>query len=226
MNENKHEQPTAQPGFMEQIEQEANESLHPLLQKVVDNIKVIGLVLFLIVAGVGGYAWYGNNQKGKMTAAREKLGQIAMEKAPEKKIAALTSFLGTSPAELQTAIRLELIKTYQAQQDYDNSLKQWEKLATSQDKTIKTLALLGQANDNVQLKKFESALPLLQEAKTVAGKAYTTIITSQIGNVAEQAGKWQEALTAYEELKNDIHIANKDFIHYKINQIKQQIKKG
>ena len=92
----------------------------------------------------------------EMTAAREKLGDMAMEQEAEKKIKALSAFLTTAPKQMETAIRLELIQAYQSQQDYDNSLKQWEKLATSKDKTVKTLALLGQANDNVQLKKFDN----------------------------------------------------------------------
>ncbi len=226
MNDNTNEQPVSQTGFMEQIEQEANESLHPLLQKIVDNIRLIGLTLLVIIGSVGGYAWYQNNQESKMATAREKLGTIAMEKDAGKKIEALNAFLGKAPAQMKTAIRLELIQTYQLQQDYKSSLQQWDKLAASTDKTIKTLALLGQANDNVQLKQFDKALSQLKQAKDVAGEAYTTIISSQIGNVAEQAGKWQDALGAYEDLKNDIRITNKDFINYKINQLKQQIAKG
>ncbi len=212
--------------LIEELGQGSVPALNPLLQWIITYIKVIGLVLVLIVGGVGGYAWYQNHQKVQVELALEELGSIVAQKDSAKKKEDLLAFLKTASKEIQGTVRLELIEVYRLEQDYKNSLEQWRELAKTKDATVKTLALLGVANDLVHLANFDEALSVLNEVKTVGGKAYEPIVLGKIALVAELAGKWQEALAAYKELQGDIRNPNKEFINYKIDQIQQKINKG
>lgn len=221
-DEKQERQPEDSIGFMRQIEQEADESLHPLLQKIVDNIKVIGIALVAIILAVGGYSWYKYNQQTELQAAREKLGHIRLLSDNDQKIKELESFLQKAPADLTTAARLEIIREYENRKSYDNCAEQWEKLSLSNDKELKTIALIGLANSNARLGKFDEALQAIQKAQENAGEYYKTSLIGLTGNIAEMGQKWDVALTAYETLKDDLNITNKGFIEYKINTIKQK----
>ncbi len=212
--------------FIEEIGQGSVPTLNPLLQWIVKHIKCIGLIILLIIAGVGGYAWYENYQKSKIELALEEFGTITAQEDIAKKKEALIAFLKTAPKEIQTTVRLELIDTYQVEQDYESSLEQWRELAKIKDPLVKIIALFGVANDLVHLANFEEALTVLKELKSFGGKAYEPIILNRIATVAESAERWQEALDAYKELQGDIRNPNKDFINYKIEQIQQKINQG
>lgn len=212
--------------LIEEIGQGSVPALNPLLQWIVTHIKCIGLIVLLIIAGVGGYAWYENYQKSQIEFALEEFGTIAAQEDIAEKKEALIAFLKTAPEEIQSVVRLELIELYRVEQDYKNSSEQLRELAKANNPLVKTLALLGAADDLVRLANFDEALTVLKDVKVFAGKVYEPIILNRIATVAESAEKWQEALDAYKELQGNIRNQGKDYINYKIEDIQQKINQG
>ena len=67
-------------GVMEELEGEVNEDLHPLLKKVEEHIKTIGLVVGLIILSAAAYSGYDYYQEKSFEQAKTKLGDILAEK--------------------------------------------------------------------------------------------------------------------------------------------------
>jgi tetratricopeptide (TPR) repeat protein len=93
---------------------------------------------------------------------------------------------------------------------------------------LRVVATLGRAKALRLQGDPEAALDLLQDLAETAPDRYSRSINFEIAGAAEQAGKWQQALSAYQELKSasDITSGNREFLQYKISQLQQKAAGG
>jgi predicted negative regulator of RcsB-dependent stress response len=207
------------PGFIDEIEQEADEDLHPLLKKILDNVKPIGLGIAGVILAVGVYSGYQSFQESKVEDARTRLGSILAQQDTDARIDALQDFLKQAPESLRTGISLELAKSGMAADRLDVALNAWKRLAAESDPTLRTVAGLGQARVLSMQGKDGEALDLLVSLKSNAPEGYGAILSTQIAKCAERVGDTTRALAAYQDMKNQAKGQDTAYIDYKIAKL-------
>ncbi|GAU07692.1 tetratricopeptide repeat protein [Desulfoplanes formicivorans] len=209
--------------IIDEIEHEADQDLHPLLKKILDNLKPIGLglgALILLVGAYSGYTTYTGIQANKLTNA---LGTILLEQDPAKRITSLNQFLQEHPSALSVGPLLELANTAMTSKDYTTAASAWARVADKTEGDIHILASMGQARALSLDGKYKEALTILEAIDTVSAKDFATPLARQIAFVAEQNGDWEKALAAYQELKAAGAVTNTAFLDMKIADIKAKM---
>jgi tetratricopeptide (TPR) repeat protein len=217
-------------GVMEELEGEVNEDLHPLLKKVEEHIKTIGLVVGLIILSAAAYSGYDYYQEKSFEQAKTKLGDILAEKQGPSKISALEKFLGQAPDSMLQGVQLELAKLCMQEGKYEQASTYWQALASSGPENLHTVALLGQAKAERMQGNFQKAQQILKDLAQQAPKAYTRNIQLELAATAEEAQDWKQALKAYQTVKSEMDNVQgggkKDYFDYKITQIRKKMDSG
>jgi predicted negative regulator of RcsB-dependent stress response len=218
-----------QGGFSQKIAEEVNEQIHPLAQKIQDNLKLIALVIggiIVIAAAVTGYRQY---KSATIQDARQRLSAVLAKDQEPEKIRALQDLLGDVPGELRPGVLLELAKASMERKSYSEAATYWKRVAAETGETnTRVVATLGRAKAMRLQGKPEASLDILTELARSAPDRYQRSINYEIAGAAEQAGKWKQALSAYRELKSatDITSGNRNYLQYKITELQQKASGG
>ncbi len=207
----------------EALGQEVPEELHPLLQKFVDNLKVIGLAVGLVLAGVGGYALFNHFKAEKLKETREALAAAAALKSGTERIQALEKLAADAPKSLRVSVLLELARALTENKESAKAAEVWKDLAEATDDDFLIIAKLGQAASLSGAGRHSEALDMLKDLKAGAPESYAPHITRQIAAEAEASGDLSGALSAYQELKAMDTKGNQVFLDYKIKQFQDRL---
>ncbi len=211
------------PDILDEIQQEADQDLHPFLKKILDNIKPIGMGIGAIILVVGAYSGYTTYAANQATQLNNTLGTILIQKDSQKQIASLHDFLQNHPSAMPVGTLIELANISMKSKDYTEAADAWGKVAAQTDKEIKILALMGQARALSLQEKFKEALAVLDSIDPLTSKEFATPIARQTAFAAEQAKDWKKALSSYEELKTEGASTNTAFLDMKIADIKTKL---
>lgn len=205
---------------------EVGDEMHPLLQKFMENIKLIAIVFGAVVVIFGGYALYDYVQDKRLQSSSEMLGEILVSTQGQERIKALQGFIEQAPEALKVGARLELAAAYQNTGDYEAALDVWTRLEGQGDATLTPVIVLGKVQALVQTGKQEEALELLTQYKPQAPESYKNAVEQRIAEVAEEAGKIEQALEAYRELAGNEQLGPsiRDYLQYKIAELEAQQK--
>ncbi len=220
--------PSTKDKVFHRLEEEVNEEIHPILQKILDHIKEIGIaigIIILIAASFTGYKYY---KSITMENAKERVSQILTHNQGKEKIKALENYLSKAPSELKQAINLELATLCMKHQEYKKAAKHWEDIALStEDINLRTIASLGQAKALQHQGQHSKALQVLEKIEQKAPQSYKQNIHLEIASVAEQTQDWEKALNAYQKLKAEADKAKvrENYLEYKIAQLQKKISK-
>ncbi len=212
--------------ILEEIEQEADQDLHPFLQAILDNLRPIGAGIVAIILTVGAWSGYTTYQGIQDKKLNDALGTILMEQDMDKRITSLNTFLKEHPSAMPVATLLEVANAAMNGKDYPEAASAWAKIAKKTKGSVKVVALMGQAQALSLDGKYKEALSVLETIATAdaaAAKNFTTPLTRQKAFAAEQAQDWKKALTAYEELKTSGNVTNTAFLDMKIARIKAKM---
>lgn len=220
-----NKQDPIQPQFMQQIESEADSTLHPLLEKILNNLKLIGLIIggiVLIAAGISGYKLYQNHRAEQATA---RLGEILSVEAPGARAEKLAEFAQNAPSNLAAGIELELARSLMQNKDYKQAAKTFADLK-NMDEDLLPIAVLGQAKALQLAGDYGRALKVLEEHKGKLPKEYKRPLKNMLAFCAEKSQNWQKALAAYQELKSESSMAQGQgrtgFFDFKIKQMQEK----
>ncbi|MDY7000640.1 MAG: tetratricopeptide repeat protein [Thermodesulfobacteriota bacterium] len=207
----------------EALGQEVPEELHPLLQKFVDNLKIIGLAVGLVLAGVGGYALFGHFKDVKLKETRDALAATVAQKSGSARVQALEELAADAPDTLRASVLLELARALHENKEFAKAVPVWKDLAEVTDDNFQLIAKLGQASALSGEGRHSEALDMLKNLKADAPKSYIPHITRQIASEAEAAGDLAGALSAYQELKSLDTEGSQVFLDYKIKQFQTRL---
>lgn len=200
------------------IEQEMDSDIHPLLKKILDNIKSIGLVIggiILVVAVYSGYSAYTDSRQAEAT---EKFGEIMLQPDPKERISHLEAFAANAPSDMLIAVHLELAKTLMETGAFDRAAQSWETVAAT-DERARVFAGLGKAKSLMMRQEYSQAMDVLHSIKALAGEGLSPLISSTLAFAAEKAGQKDVAVAEYEAMKAaDPSIS--PYAEYKIAQLK------
>lgn len=208
---------------LSQIEANVPDSMHPVLEFLVNNVKLLALGaggLVVLALAVGGYQWYEGQQ---IAAAKAELGQILTSSTGDARLEKLEGFLASAPEGMKRGVLLELASTADAQDKHDQAARYWNQLAGLADADMRVIARLGMAKSLLEADKAKEALTQMQQLQAEAPAAYTTSILRQLAVTAEAAGDLPVALEAYRKLAEKGDALNKQFVEFKIGRLEANI---
>lgn len=201
------------------IEQEMDSDLHPLLKKILDNIKPIGITIGGIVVAVAVYSGITSYQESQREKAMSELGVIMTMADQGARIEKLEAFATSGPEELRSAAQLELARIYMDQNDYEKAAGAWQAIGKATD--IRIIAGLGEAKALILKGDHAKAVEILSALKKDAGQEFLPAISANLAFAAEKAGQIELAISEYEALKSK-EGGNEAFLDYKIGTLKSK----
>lgn len=200
------------------LPEEFVESLHPVLQWIVNNAKMLGVLVAVVLALLAVYGVYENFQAKAAANQANELGLIVMQKPGKEKVAALEAFAKESAAGLQTTVLFELAQALQDAKEYKRAAEVWAQIASKGDKSVTVVAGFGQAQTLAMAGEPAKGLAVLEQLKNTAGKPYANIVTQRIALLAEAAGDTGKAIAAYKDLleKEKTQVQARGYYEHKI----------
>jgi hypothetical protein len=201
------------------IEQEMDSDIHPLLKKILDNIKPIGITIGGIVVAVAVYSGVTTYQESQRAKAVSELGVIMTMADQTARIEKLEAFAKSGPKELRIAAQLELARVFMDQNDYEKAAGAWSSVGQGAD--IRVIAGLGEAKALILKGDHAKAVEILSALKKDAGQEFMPAISANLAFAAEKAGQIELAISEYEALKSK-EAGNEAFLDYKIGTLKSK----
>ncbi len=216
----------SQSPILNEIESEAESTMHPLLEKILNNLKLIGTIIgaiVLLAGGISGYKMYKNHQ---IEQATSKLESILSRDDAAAKAEALDKFAKKAPDVLSTGVRLELARALMQNGDYRKAAKSFAQLQ-GKNNDLQPLAILGKAKALILADEYAKAVAFLERNKGKVPEQYQRPLSNMLAYSAEKSGNWQKALSAYQELKSQSDMfqgqGKAGFFEYKINKMQQKM---
>lgn len=205
--------------ILKTIEQEMDSDIHPLLKKILDNIKPIGITIGGIVTAVAVYAGVTSYQEAQHDKAVSELGGIMVLADQNARTEKLQAFAQSGPKELRSAAQLELARIFMDQSDFEKAAQAWR--AVGQNADVRTIAGLGEAKALILGGEPAKAVEILSALKKDAGPEFAPAISANLAFAAEKAGQNDLAISEYEALRSK-EGGNEAFLDYKIGTLKSK----
>lgn len=205
------------------VEQGSKDDLHPLLRKITENLKLIGVVLGAIVLVAAGYSGFTLFKQRQIAAAQNELGQILTQQNPEQAAQAMADFLPQAPSSMRQGVRLEMARLSMEAEDYAQAQNAWQGLldSTPSEDPLHTVATFGLAKTQRLQDQPENALQTLEDIRGDIAEPYRQFLLTELAATAEAAQEWQTAISTYKTLRDSQDTRQKDFLEYKINQLQK-----
>jgi predicted negative regulator of RcsB-dependent stress response len=201
------------------IEQEMDSDVHPLLKKILDNLRPIGIAVGGIVAAVAVYTGVNSYQESQYEKAVSELGVIMTTDDLSARAEKLQAFAQSGPKTLRTAAQLELARIHMDQNEFGKAADAWRSVSQNADTRI--IAGLGEAKALILGGEPAKAVEILSALKQNAGEEFVAAISANLAFAAEQAGQIELAIAEYEALKSK-ESGNEAFLEYKIGALKSK----
>lgn len=201
------------------LEQQMDSDVHPVLKKIIDNLKPIGIAVGGIVAAVAVYTGVNSYQESQHEKAVSELGVIMTTDDLSARAERLQAFAQSGPKTLRTAAQLELARIHMDQNKYAEAAEAWRSVGQNADTRI--IAGLGEAKALILGGEPAKAVEILSALKKNAGEEFAAAISANLAFAAEQAGQMELAISEYEALKS-VESGNEAFLDYKIGSLKSK----
>ncbi|MBN2139762.1 MAG: hypothetical protein PHV85_08860 [Desulfovibrionaceae bacterium] len=202
------------------LEDRLSEGAPPALRWLIHNLRPIifaALGVVLAAAAVAGFKAY---QSRALARANEDLGAILVKYSGQERIERLEKFLPQAPDELKTGVLFELAGECMGQKDYAKAAGFWKQLSAGPDRDVVVLAGLGRAKCLSLSGRPGEALGILSDLSRSAPEPYRMPVYRQLAAAAEEAGDLDAAISAYEELAGLDNSPGKQFLEFKVEQLK------
>lgn len=209
-------------GLLDRIMSEADDSAHPILQKIQEHIYKIVLVLGLVLFIAAAYSLHSFWQERKINLANAEMEEIMVQADPHARMSQLETFLNKAPDRLKGAIFLEMARTSMDMEEYEKAADSFGQLGKF-DRDMRPVALLGKAKAYELMEEHGRALRALQEESSAIPDEFQVQYLNLMSFNAERAGDYAAALDAYERLKDKAQGTEIDFIEYKIKTLRQKL---
>ncbi len=208
------------------LDAQVPEELHPALQFLLDNIKPIGVGILTVVVVVAAITGYQNYQKKQLIEASQKLGKIVQSSQGDERIKALQSFIAEAPEAVLPSALFSLADEAMQAGQYAVAADAYKRLAGLSDDSTALVAILGQASAEMAGGNPGEAADLLSQLKAKAPENFVIMINMQLAQAYEQAGQYQAAIDAYQDVLNKTGQESRSLFEYKISKLKAKLELG
>ncbi len=210
------------PHLLNELQSEVSNEATPLLQFILKHamLIMIGLGVFVcILAGVGGYNWYSENN---LLKAQGQLGSIILSNEGEKRVVALEAFLPTAPESMKSGVLLSLAETSMAIKAYDKAATYFGNLATlDPEGATGLLATLNQGQALLLAKKPKESLAVLEPIVSKVADEQRIVIQQSVAEAAIQVGDIEKARQTFENMANTSQGPEARFFKYRARTVGQ-----
>ncbi|NCC24183.1 MAG: hypothetical protein EOM25_03140 [Deltaproteobacteria bacterium] len=224
MDQRKQNPAEGQKDILAEIEQEADQDMHPVLKWILDHIRFIAVGIagvVLAVAAFQGIQWHFDSRNADL---ENRLTAIIDQTNATERISGLETFLAEAPKSLRDRASLALVQALMESERYVEAEAVWTRLTASNDRELGIVAAFGLAKTFALQAKYEAALAELVKIKAQNLEEYKFFLNQEIAAVAESAADLKEALAAYEDLKalgeTNVDMA---YVDYKIRHIQARM---
>ena len=214
------EQNTTQ-DILNQVHESTPDSLHPVLDYIIKNGKLIAAGIAAIILIAGGAAGFKYMNQQQLIAAQSEMGSILIKYSGEEQLKALADFEKKAPSSMKPAVQLALAKSLMDASRYAEAKAAWASVGKSSPE-MAPVAGLGEAKCLMLENKASEALPILQSLKASAGEHFAATISKVLAEAAEQAGKFQLAIETYQALLTSSP-QEAPYFEIKINELKAKL---
>lgn len=188
--------------IMDHVQDAVPDSIHPFLDYLLKNGKMIAGIIGAIIVLAAGYSYMQYSKQSAMQQAEAKMGAIMIQYSGTEQAQRLEAFQPEAPEEMQSAIELALAKAYMDASEFEKAANAWKKIA-DKGGAISSVATLGQAKSLILGDKPTEAVSLLQKLKAKVGENYKATINRLLASAAVMSGKYQLAIQAYQALMSN-----------------------
>lgn len=207
--------------ILNQVHESTPDSIHPLLDYLLKNGKLIAsaiVAIIIIAAGFSTYQYMGEQDQLK---AQSELGAILIKHSGAKQAEALAAFGKKAPSEMKPAVQLALAKAWMDAKDFTKAEVVWAALA-KENKELAPVAKLGTAKCMMLANKPAEAVNILQDLKEKSGNTFGPTINRMLADAAEKSGNIQLAIQAYQGLLTS-NPNEKAYLEGKIKELKNKL---
>ncbi|WP_243311562.1 tetratricopeptide repeat protein [Fundidesulfovibrio agrisoli] len=197
-----------------------DQQMSPLAKFFFNNWRIMAVMVIAVVVATAGYAWYASSVKQSKIKAENELGAIIASKTGPERLTALEAYLKSAPASTKGATLLEIANTAQEQGQFDKAAEAWNQLYLSAPEGMREIAGMGYATAIAQKGDKLAAVKFLVDMLPKAPKPFQPVVARQLASLAEEAKAWDEAISAYERMKDLGMGGNKAFYEAKIAELK------
>lgn len=205
--------------ILKTIEQEMDTDVHPFLKMILDNIKAIGVAVFLIVAAVAVYSGMDVYREKERAKAVSELGLLLETADPAERTQKLESFVASAPSDIRLGARLELASLYMEQNEFEKAAAVWKNVESESKDQFSVVAALAESRALMLKNDYAKAVDILVKAQKNADSAMRPMISGALAFAAEKAGQKDLAIAEYTALK-EANPGGAEFLDHKIAQLK------
>ena len=211
--------------LMGEIQSEVAVEATPLLRFVIEKSRIIVscvVVLLLVIIGVGGWQWH---QSRVERDAHLELGRILVGTEGAGRIAALETFLPSVPESMRPGVQLEIAVAAIGLEQYAKAAEAYGAVAAADPKgAMGLMAAMNQADVLQREGKYAEALVIFDALEKSAPESLRPSILEGQALSAEQAGKLDRALAAYESIATNLGDAgNTGYFQAQIAELKARM---
>ena len=209
------------PGILGELQSEVAVEAAPLLQFIARNALVIMVLLGIFVAvvvGAGAWQWYASKRDEE---AQTNFSRLLLQQQGAARVNALENFTATAPDSIRLAALMELGLAALAENDAAKAATAFARVAVlDKDKPFGTVAALSKAHTLMQAGKAAEVLTILEPLENTVPEYMRVQVRRLIALNAQQAGKTDRAIKAYEDLLAGATGDDADYYRFCIQQIK------
>lgn len=213
----------AQPGgagFMDELQHGVSREAQPLLTFLTENYRKILAGIGVVLVIVAGYGAYEYSSRSALASARTELGEILVNRDGQARLEALEVFAAKAPAAVRTSALFELARLSLEAGAYDRAGAAWDSLVTTAAGDAVFIARMGRAQAFAAAGKAEEAFAAMEAAEAAAPESFKNIALLQLAVAAEQVGRLDRAIAAYESLMTQGSDGDKEMFAHKIADLK------
>lgn len=214
-----------QTSLLHQLSSEVTPEADPALRFILNNIKTISLSLGAVVLLAGGAAAYSWNSAATLKKQQAELGMIVATKSGVEKLQALDTFASGVSGKLQTAVNLEIARTGLELKQYDRAAAAYNAVIAHGEGPV-FMARFGLAQALLQQDKAAEATDILMALAAEAPESFTVSVNRMLAEAAFEAGRYDQALAAFETLQGVVAADEKGYIAFRVQSLKQHMQSG
>lgn len=206
------------------LEQNVPDRLHPLLDFLLGNLRIIGYGVAGLLVLVAAYGVVSGMRASSLENSREELGLIVVQKTGSERVAALEEYARKAPDGVRPKALLELARAGMDDKQYDKAVEAWKQVEGLGDPELTLTARMGQAKSLMLGGKNKEAVAMLTAMVASVPQPLKRAVNAQLASAAEAAGDIPQAVRAYQELASSAqNDEDRPYLNAKIEQLKARL---
>jgi hypothetical protein len=191
------------PGVMGELQSEVSAEAAPLLRFMVEHVRVIVGVVFVLIAGIiatGVYQWHSSRS---LREARMALGKVLLGTAGAERVNALESLIKDAPESMRIGLWLEVAAAAQETQDYAKAAAAFARVAQLDKSPLGLASVMNQSDMLLRAGNAAEGLSVLEPLLTSAPDSMRLTVREAAAAAAEAAGNAEKAIEMYKSILLD-----------------------